>query len=231
MSFFRQILASTIVRKAFLAVTGLGLFAFVVGHLAGNLLIFAGPEAFNSYSHTLISMGGLLYFVEFFLAAVFLIHVAFAILVTLKNRKSRPTKYRTFKSQGPPSRLTVSSKTMIWTGLVLLVFTVIHLETFKFGPDVAEGYVVSHNGEQVRDLHRLVMEVFSDPVYVAWYVAAMILLGVHLRHGFWSAFQSLGVFHPRYTPLIYGAGALFAILLAAGFLAIPVWVYLKGVVS
>lgn len=219
---------STVGRKVVTALTGLAFFIFLIGHLAGNLLILVSAEAYNAYSHTLISMGGLLYVAEAILVIVFVGHAVFAITVTIQNRRARSHQYQVSKGQGPPSRMNSSSRTMIWTGLVLLVFTVIHLMTFKFGPDEDQGYVAVANGEQVRDLHRLVVEVFQEPVYVIWYVVAMILLGFHLRHGIWSAFQSLGAYHPRYTPIIYVLGVIFAVVLGFGFLAIPVLIYLGG---
>ena len=131
-------------------------------------------------------------------------------------------------AQGHPRRMNISSKTMIWTGLILAVFTVIHLINFKYGPGIEEGYTFVLDGETARDLYRLVAESFAREVYVVPYVLCMILLGYHIRHGFWSAFQSLGVNHPRYTPVIYGIGVLAAIVLGVGFLAIPIWFYIGG---
>jgi succinate dehydrogenase / fumarate reductase cytochrome b subunit len=113
---------------------------------------------------------------------------------------------------------------MIYTGAVLFIFLIIHLKTFKFGPN----YTTDVDGVEMRDLHGLVWEVFQSPGYVTWYVAAMVLLGSHLWHGFWSAFQSLGVSHPRYTPIIYGIGIMVAAVLAVGFLGIPIWIYFTG---
>lgn len=220
---------STVARKFFLALTGLSLFVFVCGHLAGNLLLFIGPEAFNTYSHKLISLGGLLYLIEIGLLAVFLVHVFTAVTVTWSNWKARPDRYSVKASQGGPSKLTISSKTMIWTGLVIFVFLVIHLVTFKYGPGVAEGYIAYVDGEPVRDLHRLVVESFKNELYVLFYVASMIVMGYHLRHGFWSAVQSLGGHHPRWTPVLYGVGVFAALVLGVGFLVIPVWFYLGGV--
>lgn len=219
---------STVGRKAVTALTGLAFFIFLIGHLAGNLLILVSAEAYNEYSHKLISLGGLLYVAEAILVIVFVGHAVFAISVTIRNRRARSHRYQVSGKQGPPSRMNSSSRTMIWTGITLFVFTVLHLITFKYGPDQDQGYVATVNGEQVRDLHRLVIEVFQEPVYVIWYVAAMVLLGFHLRHGIWSAFQSLGAYHPRYTPVIYTLGVLFAVVLGFGFLVIPVWIYLGG---
>ena len=219
---------STVGRKILLAVTGLCLFGFIIVHLVGNLLLFVGPEAFNAYAHKLMSLGPLLYLAELILVAIFLIHIVTAIAVTWNNWKARPERYEKSKNQGDPSRMTLSSRTMIWTGLVLFVFLIVHLITFKYGPGVEEGYVAMLGGEQVRDLYRLVAEWFSNGLYVAYYVVSMGLLGFHLRHGFWSAIQSLGGFHPKLTPVAYSFGVAAAVVLAVGFLALPIWFYLGG---
>ncbi len=221
---------TTVGQKLLLALTGLLLFAFLIGHLLGNLLLFLeDPSPFNRYADTLVNLGWPLILVEIFLLAAFIAHIAAAVSVTWRNRKARPIGYQKFKSAGEPSQKSLASSTMIWTGLVLLVFTVLHIYTFKYGPGVEEGYVSEIDGQRIRDLHRLVMEVFRDPLYVCWYVGAMIFLGFHLRHGFWSAFQSLGLQHPRYTPLIFTVGYISAVILGLGFLGIPLWVYLQEV--
>ncbi|GAB4220331.1 MAG: succinate dehydrogenase cytochrome b subunit [Acidobacteriota bacterium] len=226
-----SLLWSTVAKKFLMALTGLALFLFICGHLAGNLLLFVSPEAFNRYSHRLISMGGVLYAIEILLLAVFLLHMYTALVVTWNNWKARPARYSQSTSRGEPSRMNLSSRTMIWSGVVILVFTVIHLITFKYGPGIAEGYVVYLDGEPVRDLYRLVAESFRSPLYAGWYVVAMIVLGLHLRHGFWSAVQSLGLHHPRWTPVIYSVGVAAAVLLGFGFLFIPVWFFLGGSLS
>lgn len=211
-----------ILRKFLMALTGLGLCVFLVAHLAGNLLIFGGAEAFNTYSHKLVSNPFVLIPLEVGLLGLFLYHIYLAIRVTVTNRRARPHGYHEKKRAGHPSRKSLASSTMIFSGLLVLVFTVIHLKTFKYGPH----YESATPG--VRDLHRLVLEVFSNPFYVAWYVLCMILLGLHLAHGFSSAFQSLGVDHPRLTPKILALGKIFALVIAGGFLSLPVWVFFAG---
>ena len=229
----KAILLSSPAKKFYSALTGLFLTGFIVVHLAGNLMLFSpDSDPFNAYAHKLISLGVLLYLAEFVLVAAFLIHAWFGTQETLNNRRARGRQpYAQVADAGDPSRKTLSSRTMIWTGVVIFLFTIIHVKTFKYGPGLAEGYVTTIHGIEMRDLYRLVYEVFSKPLYVIGYVAAMALLGFHLRHGFWSAFQSLGVHHPRYTPLIYGFGVLLAIVLSVGFLVIPVYVFIKGMIS
>jgi succinate dehydrogenase / fumarate reductase cytochrome b subunit len=219
---------TTVAKKILMALTGLSLVIFVCAHLVGNLLLYVGPAAFNAYAHKLMSLGGLLYVAEAILTAFFLVHIVTAIWITLGNWRARPDSYEVRAAQGHPSRMNISSKTMIWTGLILAVFTVIHLINFKYGPGIEEGYTFILDGETARDLYRLVAESFAREVYVIPYVLCMVLLGYHIRHGFWSAFQSLGVNHPRYTPVIYGIGVLAAIVLGVGFIAIPIWFYVGG---
>ena len=219
---------TTVAKKILMALTGLSLVIFVCVHLVGNFLLYVGPSAFNTYAHKLMSLGGLLYVAEAILASFFLVHIVIAIWVTLGNWRARPDSYEVRTGQGRPSRMNISSRTMIWTGLVVAVFTVIHLINFKYGPGIAEGYTVVLDGETARDLYRLVAESFAREVYVIPYVLCMILFGYHLRHGFWSAFQSLGLSDPRCTPIIQVIGVVIAVVLATGFLAIPIWFYIGG---
>ena len=112
---------------------------------------------------------------------------------------------------------------MVVTGVVIFLFVVIHVKMFKFGP---AQIVRTAHGADVRDLYTLVLQSFKNPVISLFYTAAMILLGVHLRHGVWSAFQSLGVNHPRLNVLIYVVGTILGILLAVGFVLFPVMILL-----
>lgn len=224
-----KVLWSSVGKKFFMAITGLAMIIFLVEHLSGNLLLFnPNPDPFNKYSDFLIGFGSILIVAELILLAILVYHMIVGISIIIGKKKARPEAYAKTASAGGPSKKTLSSTTMIYTGILIFVFLVIHLKTFKYGPGINEGYVATMDGERVRDLHRLVMEVFQKPGYVIWYVVAMLFLGSHLWHGFWSAFQSLGVNHPKYTPIIYTIGILVAIVLAAGFLAIPVWIYFTG---
>ncbi len=221
---FAATFSVTVVKKIVMALTGLFLVLFVIVHMLGNFSFLAGPEAFNGYTHKLASLGPLLYLVEIVLVLAFLFHAWNAVTITLANNRARPVAYRKTGSSGNPSKQTLSSKTMIWTGLILLIFTIIHVKTFKYGPYYP---FTSASGVEMRDLYTLVMEVFHSPVYAFGYIAVMVLLGFHLRHGFWSAFQSLGTNHPRYSPLIYTIGLLIGVVLAVGFTIVPIVVYFK----
>ena len=220
---------SSIQKKLLNGLTGLGLIVFVIVHLAGNLSLFSkNPTAFNTYAKKLHDFGYLLYVAEIGLLFLFVFHIVSAILVYVSKRRARKDQYAKTGFAGGKSKKSISSISMIYTGIILLAFVVWHVISFRFGPGIDDGYVTEIKGEQARDLHRLVYEYFTDPLYVIIYVVVMILLGLHLRHGFWSTFQTLSLNNPKYSSLIYTAGLLFAILMAAGFLLIPVWIYFSG---
>jgi succinate dehydrogenase / fumarate reductase cytochrome b subunit len=189
-------------------------------HLAGNALIFAGPEIFNEYSHKLIS-NPLIIPIEIGLLLIFLIHIYKAITMTMANSAARPVSYTKRELAGGPSRKSLASSTMIGSGLFLLVFVVIHVKQFKFG----SWYQVTDS--TVRDLFRTEVEVFQNPFWVVVYVVATLLVGLHLRHGIASAFQSLGLDHPVYTRRLTAISIVFALLIGVGLAVIPVWVYFQ----
>ncbi len=216
-----SIFASTIGRKLVMAMTGLFLIFFSVTHLVGNFTLLQGADAFNRYTLFLESTKPLLYIIEIVLLAAFLIHAYLAVRINLNNNNARPNSYASRGSAGGPSRKSVSSVSMIYTGVLLLLFLAFHLYSFKFGTY----YATTIDGEPARDLYRLVIEKFSDPAYAFGYSILMVLLGVHLRHGFWSAFQSLGLNHPKYDNIIYTAGVTIAVLLAVGFVGLPLYVF------
>jgi len=224
----RAPLRSSIAKKLLTGLTGLGLMAFIIAHLLGNLTLLVGKDAFNAYAHTLESQGILLLVAELGLIALFLAHATSTATVWLDKRRARTVRNTVVRSKGAPSRQSLSSRSMIVTGTILLGFTIAHVIHFRLGPGVADGYAISLHGEQVRDLHRLVVETFKQLPYVVGYVAVMLLLGVHLRHGFWSAFQSLGALNTSLRPLAYTAGVVFGAAIALAFLVLPIWIYLAA---
>ncbi len=220
-----QIFRSTIGKKLLLAITGLSWAGFAIGHFIGNTtLLLSDPTPFNKYAHFLTSLGGALYLVESILAASLLVHLFFAIKVTLENRKARPVKYAVTKSAGRESKKGLATSTMIYTGILLIIFLVAHIMHFKFGTI----YMTTVEGEQIRDLYKTVYEFYAIPANMVSYVVMMILLGTHLSHGVWSAFQSLGLNGTRFTPFIYKVGFLIAVIVSIGFVAIPVYIHFVG---
>jgi succinate dehydrogenase / fumarate reductase cytochrome b subunit len=214
-----QSLSTSTGSKILVALTGLAMVGFLIGHLAGNLLALLGPEQYNGYSHALIS-NPLLVPVEIGLVAILVMHMGTAISVVVRGRRARPDRYAVRKWAGAPSRKTFSSSTMIVTGTIILAFLLLHLKTFKYGPEYVEGTT------GFRDLHRLMLDVFSNPAYVVFYVICMVLVGMHLRHGLSSSLQSMGLMPASWTGRILRAGALLAVLMAGGFALIPVYIYL-----
>jgi succinate dehydrogenase / fumarate reductase cytochrome b subunit len=157
--------------------------------------------------------------VEIALLVVFLLHVYKTVTMWFANQKARPIGYEKKAWAGYTSRKSVASTTMIWTGLATLLFVGIHLAQMKYGAWYPIG------DPPIRDLYRTEVEVFSSPVWVAVYVASMVLIGFHLRHGISSAFQSIGADHPLYAKRLVAAGVVLAILIGGGFAIIPVYVY------
>jgi succinate dehydrogenase / fumarate reductase cytochrome b subunit len=214
---FRRVFSSSVGTKVLMGLTGVALFAYMLLHLAGNALIFAGQDVFNAYSHALIS-NPLIVPIEIGLLVIFLLHIYKAVTMWSGNRAARPVGYLKKERAGHTSRKTLSSSTMIWSGVVILVFVIIHVKQFKFG----SFYQVS--GGDIRDLARTEIEVFQNPFWVVLYVIGPLLVGLHLRHGFSSAFQSLGLDHPVYTRRLVALGIVLAILIGVGLAIIPIWV-------
>jgi succinate dehydrogenase / fumarate reductase cytochrome b subunit len=219
-------LSSSVGKKLVMALTGLALVGFVITHLLGNLSLYRKDgTTFNLYTEGLSSYGVLLYAAEIGLLAMFVIHIVVALVIKKGHKTARPDAYKTLRSKGGQTLSNLSSRNMIITGIALLAFLILHIWQFKYGPSVDAGYVAHVNGVAMRDLHRLVLETFGNPLYVVIYVGAMLMLFYHLRHGFWSAFQSLGAMNARLTKPVYALGVLIALVLAAGFLFIPIWIY------
>jgi len=214
--------SSTVGKKFVTGLAGLLLVAFLCVHLGGNLTLLVNPDLFNTYTHHLESLGPLLYLAEIGLLALFIIHATLAIGVQLEKRRARPNAYAKTASKGGPSRQTLASRSMIVTGLILLVYLPLHVWMFKYNAGRPSPTVIL-DGREMRDLYTIVLIAFKQPL-IAWgYAIVMGLLGFHLRHGFWSAFQSLGTLSPRLLPVFYGLGMVVAIILAGGFVILPLW--------
>lgn len=212
---------SPVGKKIITGITGLGLTLFVLVHMVGNLTLFAGSKAYNQLAHFIDSLGILLYLIELILLAIAIFHAVVGITIRLNTLKARPVAYSQLKSVGTPSKQSISSRSMLITGMVLLGFLALHLATFKFGVY----YSTMINGVEMRDLSSLVIEKFHNPVYAFGYAGVMILLALHLRHGIWSAWQSIGVLNSKISPVVYAIALILAILIALGFIALPLAIY------
>lgn len=210
-----EFLESSIGKKIMVAAAGLLLCGFLVTHLAGNLLMFVGGGAFDHYAEAL-EHNPLLPVAEIGLAALFLLHIVLSVRATLANRAARPEGYQVYKGKGAR---TPGSRTMAVTGILILSFIVVHVATFKYDVGGLKGQIPG----QAESLFAHVLGWFANPFYSAFYVLAVAGVGLHLSHGAQSGFQTFGLNHPRYTPLIRKAGLAFAFLIFAGFASLPVY--------
>ena len=215
-------LKSSIGRKYIMASMGLVWVFFVFAHMAGNLLLFVGEKAYNAYSHAL-SQSYVTYAIEVVLVLSLLIHIVMALTLTRTNQKARPTPYYA-PVKGKKARASLASRTMILQGTLLLAFIVIHLIQFKFGPYYSVTY---KSGEPIRDLFRVAVELFQNPLYVLGYLFCLFLLGMHLKHGVFSVLQSLGLRNERWSSFTYGFAYVYALVVVGGFMLQPLFLFLK----
>ncbi len=199
---------SSVGKKLLMSITGLCFCGFLAGHLGGNLTIYGGKEMFLSYAEHLHSLGVFLRFAEWGLLTFALIHVVTGLTLFYQNYKARPVRYKVNKRGGGR---TLGSATMPYTGVLLLLFVIMHLSNFHF--------VDKTN----TTIYAIVSRAFDNPLYVVIYTAAMVVAGIHVSHGFWSAFQTLGANHPKYMPLIQTLSLVFAVIVTIGFGALPIY--------
>ena len=219
--------ASSIGKKILVALTGVVMLGFVLGHMIGNLLIFAGKDAINEYGHLLQTAlhGGGVWIARIGLLAAVVLHIVATIQLTKANRAARKDAYGKHKAQVSGK----ASHTMIWSGLTILAFIVYHLLHFtvRVGNDYDTYKTVLH-GETVHDVYRMVIAGFSWAPASIFYIIAMLLLSSHLSHGFSSLFQTLGISTDKTEPLFKKAGYAFAGLIFAGNAAIVLSIWLFG---
>jgi len=206
MTWLSNFLRSSVGRKQLMALTGLALAGFLIVHLSGNLLLFSGEQAFNGYAEFVTSQA-LLPVARIGLIAIFLLHIGLAIQLTVQNRAARGSRYH-YKDA---SEATVASRTMIFSGMLTLIYVIIHLLDFT---------LADQSGAQ--GLYGLVIAKFTNPAYVSLYVVSMIILAAHLVHGIQSTFQSFGLNHAKHTPMLKKLLMLLAIVISAGFASIPI---------
>ncbi len=207
---------STNGKKVVMAVTGAIMFGFVIGHLAGNLQIFEGPAKLNAYGSFLHSIGELLWPVRIVLIVSVILHITATVQLALRNKAARPVGY----SRKEAINSSFASRTMYWSGPIVLAFIIFHLLQFTAGVIHPESKFIEG------DVYHNVVAGFQVWWVSAWYIFAVTLLGIHLRHGFWSLFQSLGLNHPRHTPVLKNLALALAVIITVGFISIPISVLL-----
>lgn len=213
MSWLIRTFGSSIGKKLLMAITGLAFFGFLSMHLAGNLTIYKGGSAFNAYAQKLHSLGPILIIFELGLLAFAIIHIAMGITLFVQNLKARSVPYKMDK---PAGGRTFSSTWMPYTGFVLLAFVIFHLLNFSF---IDKGQ---------RTIFEIVSTAFSNPIYMIIYVIAMVVLALHIRHGFWSAFQTVGANHPKYMPAIMVLSIVVGLIFGFGFGLLPIYIWSIG---
>ncbi|WP_145179387.1 succinate dehydrogenase cytochrome b subunit [Gimesia aquarii] len=218
------LLSSSIGQKFVMGITGLLLCGFLVVHLAGNLLVYVGAKAYNNYAHELHSMM-LLPVAEVGLFLLLFVHIALAFKLTRDNQRARHISYRETqtKIQEKPSLFsrTPMGETSSWmfiSGSIILGFLVIHMIDMKLQANPTVDYTDAKP-------YDIIVQVLGSSLSAPFYIVGTIVLGFHLSHGFWSAFQSLGLNHPKYMPWIKKLAIIFAFVIAAGFVSLPIWGY------
>lgn len=213
MSWLIRTFGSSIGKKLLMAVTGLSFIGFLCAHLVGNLTLYLGGTAFNAYAEKLHSLGPILTIFEFGLLAFALIHVSTGVVLFVQNLKARSVPYENDQSTGGR---TLSSVTMPYTGLIILAFVIFHLINFSFVDKTQ------------RTIFEIVSSAFANPVYMIIYVLVMIVVALHIRHGFWSAFQTVGANHPKYMPAFMVLSIIASLFFGFGFGLLPIYMWLAG---
>ncbi|MGE5679643.1 MAG: succinate dehydrogenase cytochrome b subunit [Bacillota bacterium] len=216
MGWFTRAISSSLGKKYIMALSGLFLVIYLVVHLFGNTFLYAGQEPFNNYVSALTEskFKYLIHVVEVILLLGFIIHIYDGIKLTIENWSARPNRYAV-KPADPQS--TVASRTMWLTASIVFFFLVVHIQQFWYS------YHYGTTGEP--NMYGIVVATFKDPLYSAIYLVSVFLLGFHLYHGFQSAFQSLGLNHPKYRPFIVIFGRIYAVVIALGFASFPIYFY------
>jgi succinate dehydrogenase / fumarate reductase, cytochrome b subunit len=227
MNWFIHFLTSSIGKKFVMALTGIFLILFLLIHLLGNLQLLKddGGEAFNTYAY-FMTHNPLIKTVSYLLYASILLHAVQGIALWQKNKAaagvSRYAVAHKNKGEG-------AARSMAWLGIIIFVFLLLHMYQFWFQMHWGKlEYVEYANSDHpVKDLYTLVSASYENIVFVLFYVASMVVVGWHLWHGFWSSFQTLGLSHTKYTPLIKAVGMGYSVIIPALFALIPVWMYFK----
>lgn len=216
MSWVWNSLNSSIGKKLVMAITGVALMLFLIIHLAGNMSLYGGKDAFNNYVGLLEHIKPFIRVIEVILALVFVFHIFNGVRLWIENKQARPQGYSV---NGSRKNTDVFSRTAFITGSIVFIFLVIHLQTIW--------YKFNYSGTEL-DLYTITTEWFQVWWYAALYFIAVLLLGFHLNHGFQSAFQTFGWNHKKYFPFIEKLGTVYALIMTIGFGSIPVYFFFFG---
>lgn len=205
------LLSSSIGKKLIMAITGLGFCIFLLSHLAGNLIIYAGNDAFNNYAERLHSLGPLIILAEIGLLLFGIVHISTGLYLFYQNIRARPGRYKKKKNAGGRS---IGSSTMPYTGFLILIFIVFHLIDFHF-VEKAD-----------RSIYQIVLETFSNPGYTIFYILSMAVVATHVDHGVWSLLQTLGINNLECMPVLRVISSATSLFVGIGFGSLPVFITL-----
>jgi len=226
MNILKRLFSSTLGKKYIMAVSGFFLFAFVVGHLIGNLQIFGGPEMINRYGHFLQSNLELVWPVRIVLAAFLVLHIWSAITLSLENNAARPVDYAMYQPIGS----SYASRTMLWGGVVVFVFIVYHLLHYTAQVQsinlTGKSFTTFIDQEKRHDIFKMMVVGFNNGWVSGFYMLSVGLLCLHLSHGANSMFQSLGWRNAAYRPFLDKLARVVAVLIFVGYISIPVAILL-----
>ena len=221
MNWFTNFLTSSIGRKLIMSLTGLFLISFLIVHLAGNLQLLKddGGQAFNVYAKFMVS-NPLIKTISIGLYAMILLHAVLGVLLWLKNRAAKGTDTAVgYRSE----KVSWTSKNMALLGILVFAFLCIHMGDFWFKMKFGSVDMVNYGEGEIKDLYAKVQASFSQWYIVGIYIVGVVALGAHLWHGFESAFQTLGLNHNKYTPLIKKIGKGFSVIISIGYLILPIY--------
>ena len=213
MKWLLRLLSSSLGLKLMMALTGLCFCLFIIVHTLGNLTIYGGEAMFNGYAEHLHALGIVVTVAEWGLLILALIHIATGLTLFVQNLSARPVRYKVNRSAGGR---TIGSATMPYTGTLLIVFIVIHLLNFHFVD------------KSTRTIFEIVSTAFTNPFYIGLYMVGVVLAAVHISHGFWSAFQTLGANHVKYTPAIRLLSIGLALAVGAGLGLLPIYIAISA---
>jgi succinate dehydrogenase / fumarate reductase cytochrome b subunit len=216
----RSLFQTTVMQKAIVAVTGLVMVLFLIGHMSGNLLVYAGPEAINSYAAGLRDIPVVLWLARITLLVSLVLHVYYTIRLRRNSQQARPTSYHQQQWQAS----TVAGRTMLLSGLLIVSYVAFHLAHFTWGKIYPQYYAATYflDGRgPVHDVYSMVVRSLQEWWLAGLYIVAVTVVSIHLVHAIQSALQTLGIYHPHYIRIIRQASIVLAILLWIGYVSIP----------
>jgi succinate dehydrogenase / fumarate reductase cytochrome b subunit len=221
----KKYLSSSIGRKQLMGLSGIFLYFYLLIHLFGNIGMLAGAERYNRYGYLLLhQISEIIIPIEILLIAAFIVHVYLALSLARENRAARPRAYAVKRN----SKASGHTAAMTFTGLAIAIFVVIHIANFRYGGAGMGGMAtVTYQGIEMHDLYGNMLRAFSHWWYTLGYVVAMLLIFSHLSHGIQSSFQSLGLNHPKWSPILAWGGKAYAVVVCGGFILLAVWAYFQ----